>query len=115
MRMDVGKVTEVDITEIPTNHKLVEEKSTMACVDQESCQFAKLYEFQMAQLMDGSRHDARRLASVNDFISTQTQINHLQEGTKVGTREAAAMQRMDSDKSAGKAMEMAIAAGARGN
>lgn len=86
--------------------------NTMAkeCCETETCQFAKLYEFQLASLMDSSRHGSTRLREVNDFISTQTQVNHLQEGTKVGTREAAAMQRMDQDKSANKAMEIATAA-----
>ena len=84
------------------------------CKDGESCAFAKSMEIQFLQLTDSSRHSARRLSDVNDFISEQSQINHLQEGTKVGTREAAAMQRMDQDKSSNKAMEMATAVAASG-
>ena len=40
----------------------------------------------------------RRLTETNDNVSEQTKLGFLEEKMKVGTREAAAMQRMDSDK-----------------
>ena len=43
-------------------------------------------------------HAGRRLTETNDNISEQTKLGFLEEKMKVGTREAAAMQRMDSDK-----------------
>lgn len=43
-------------------------------------------------------HAGRRLTETNDNISEVTKLGFLEEKMKVGTREAAAMQRMDSDK-----------------
>ena len=43
-------------------------------------------------------HAGRRLTETNDNISEQTKLGFLEEKIKVGTREAAAMQRMDADK-----------------
>jgi hypothetical protein len=43
-------------------------------------------------------HAGRRLTETNDNISEQTKLGFLEEKMKVGTREAAAMQRMDTSK-----------------
>jgi hypothetical protein len=43
-------------------------------------------------------HAGRRLTETNDNISEQTKLMFLEEKNKVGTREAAAMQRMDTSK-----------------
>jgi len=43
-------------------------------------------------------HAGRRLTEANDNVSEQTKLGYLEEKIKVGTREAAAMQRMDNDK-----------------
>ncbi len=43
-------------------------------------------------------HAGRRMTETNDNVSEQTKLGFLEEKMKVGTREAAAMQRMDSDK-----------------
>lgn len=43
-------------------------------------------------------HAGRRLTETNDNVSEQTKLGYLEEGKKVGTREAAAMQRMDTSK-----------------
>ena|GEM_PF-5495313 len=43
-------------------------------------------------------HAGRRLTETNDNISEQTKLGYLEEKMKVGTREAAAMQRMDTSK-----------------
>ena len=46
----------------------------------------------------GRMHAGRRLTETNDNISEQTKLGFLEEKMKVGTREAAAMQRMDTSK-----------------
>lgn len=46
----------------------------------------------------GMQHAGRRLTETNDNISEQSKLMFLSEQTKVGTREAAAMQRMDTSK-----------------
>jgi len=43
-------------------------------------------------------HAGRRLTETNDNVSEQTKLGFLEEKMKVGTREAAAMQRMDTSK-----------------
>lgn len=48
---------------------------------------------------------SHRLADTNDFINSQTQLLFLGETQKVGTREAAAMQRLDADKLAGQILQ----------
>ena len=63
-----------------------------------SCQFDKAIEVTMARMIQNASHDSERLRGVNDFVSEQSQIGYLEEGKKVGTREAAAMQRMDQDR-----------------
>jgi len=50
-------------------------------------------------------HAGRRLTETNDNISEQTKLGFLEEKMKVGTREAAAMQRMDSDKLANSILQ----------
>ncbi len=45
------------------------------------------------------------LRSANINIAEQTRLRYLEEGTKVGTREAAAMQRMDADKLAAQILQ----------
>lgn len=44
------------------------------------------------------QHASQRLIETNDNISEQSKLMFLSEQTKVGTREAAAMQRMDTSK-----------------
>ncbi|KKK79889.1 hypothetical protein LCGC14_2828980 [marine sediment metagenome] len=43
-------------------------------------------------------HAGRRLTETNDNVSEQTKLGFLEEKKVVGTREAAAMQRMDTDR-----------------
>ena len=43
-------------------------------------------------------HAGRRMTETNDNVSEQTKLGFLEEKIKVGTREAAAMQRMDTNK-----------------
>ena len=43
-------------------------------------------------------HAGRRLSDANDNVSEQTKLGFLEMKEKVGTREAAAMQRMDTSK-----------------
>jgi hypothetical protein len=50
-------------------------------------------------------HAGRRLTETNDNVSEQTKLMFLEEKTKVGTREAAAMQRMDADKLAAQILQ----------
>lgn len=52
-----------------------------------------------------SSHASQRLADTNDNVSEQTKLGFLEEKMKVGTREAAAMQRMDADKLAGQILQ----------
>ena len=54
---------------------------------------------------------ADRHSAGNDNIAEQTRILYLLEQTKVGTREAAAMQRMDTDKLSEKILDARAAAG----
>lgn len=51
------------------------------------------------------RHAARRLTEFNDFVAEQSQTGFLQELKQVGTREAAAMQRMDMDRLASSILQ----------
>lgn len=51
------------------------------------------------------RHSSHRMADTNDFINSQSQLLFLGETQKVGTREAAAMQRLDADKLAGQILQ----------
>ena len=44
------------------------------------------------------QHAGQRLTETNDNISEQTKLGFLETKEKVGTREAAAMQRMDTSK-----------------
>lgn len=46
----------------------------------------------------GMMHAGQRLTETIDNIGEQTKLGYLEEKIKVGTREAAAMQRMDADK-----------------
>lgn len=85
------------------------------CSGTASCQFKSAMEFAFADMIQDYKHAAARRRDVNDFISSQVQVAHLGEGIKVGTREAAAMQRMDADKSAGKLMEHTLALAAAKN
>ena len=55
-------------------------------------------------------HSSHRLADTNDFVNSQTQLLFLGETQKVGTREAAAMQRMDADKLAAQILQQRSAA-----
>jgi len=50
-------------------------------------------------------HQASRLQDGSDNVAEQTRLMFLEEKTKVGTREAAAMQRMDSDKLAAQILQ----------
>lgn len=52
-----------------------------------------------------SSHASQRLADTNDNVSEQTKLGFLEEKMKVGTREAAAMQRMDADKLAAQILQ----------
>lgn len=61
-------------------------------------QFDSVMEYSFAEMVKTTRHASQRLSDHNDFISTRSQTAHLEEGIKVGTREAAAMQRMDDNK-----------------
>lgn len=81
-------------------HHIPERKEDMAkdCGEASTCKFDATMEFQFAQLADRSRHSGQRLSDQNDFISGQAQIGYMEEGKKVGTREAAAMQRMDTQR-----------------
>lgn len=56
-----------------------------------------------------SSHASQRLADTNDNVSEQTKLGFLEEKMKVGTREAAAMQRMDADKLAGQILQQRAA------
>ena len=48
----------------------------------------------------------RRLTETNDNVSEQTKLGFLEEKMKVGTREAAAMQRMDTNKLAEAVLQL---------
>lgn len=50
-------------------------------------------------------HAGRRLMETNDNVSEQTKLMFLEEKNKVGTREAAAMQRMDTSKIASEILQ----------
>lgn len=77
--IDLGEgVTEMSTVECPTVEKVLDQA------------FADNHTARM--------HAGRRLTETNDNISEQTKLMFLEEKTKVGTREAAAMQRMDTDK-----------------
>ncbi len=52
-----------------------------------------------------ARKSRSRLEGAYDFFASQAQSLFLQEGVKVGTREASAMQRMDADKLAGQTLQ----------
>ena len=52
------------------------------------------------------QHAAQRLTATNDNVSEQTKLLFLEEKTKVGTREAAAMQRMDASKIAQEILQV---------
>jgi len=56
-------------------------------------------------------HAGRRLTETNDNISEQTKLLFLEEKMKVGTREAAAMQRMDTSKLAEQILQQRSAKG----
>ena len=58
-----------------------------------------------AEMHKRSSHAGQRLADTNDNVSEQTKLMFLEEKTKVGTREAAAMQRMDADKLAAQILQ----------
>jgi hypothetical protein len=57
------------------------------------------------ELHKRTTHQGTRLQDTNDNISEQTKLMFLEEKTKVGTREAAAMQRMDADKLAAQILQ----------
>lgn len=57
-----------------------------------------------------SSHAGQRMADASDNISEQTRLGFLEEKMKVGTREAAAMQRMDSDKLSSQILQQRAAA-----
>jgi hypothetical protein len=54
-------------------------------------------------------HAGRRMTEASDNIAEQTRLGYLEEKMKVGTREAAAMQRMDSDKLANAILQQRAA------
>ena len=56
-------------------------------------------------------HQASRLQDAMDNVGEQTKLMFLEEKTKVGTREAAAMQRMDADKLAAQILQQRSAGG----
>jgi len=64
-----------------------------------------------AEMHKRSSHAGQRLADTNDNVSEQTKLMFLEEKTKVGTREAAAMQRMDTDRLAGQILQQRAASG----
>jgi hypothetical protein len=58
----------------------------------------EVLEQSFVELHKRTTHQGSRMQDGADNIAEQTRLMFLEEKTKVGTREAAAMQRMDSDK-----------------
>ena len=65
----------------------------------------EVLEQSFVELHKRTTHQGTRLQDTNDNVSEQTKLMFLEEKTKVGTREAAAMQRMDSDKLAAQILQ----------
>jgi hypothetical protein len=59
---------------------------------------AKVLDQAFADNHSARQHASRRLTETNDNISEQTKLMFLETKQAVGTREAAAMQRMDTNK-----------------
>ena len=65
----------------------------------------EVLEQSFVELHKRTTHQGSRMQDGSDNIAEQTRLMFLEEKTKVGTREAAAMQRMDADKLAAQILQ----------